>query len=89
VGIIRARLGVAENGMVWLTEDDLGFVSQHLVILLSPTAIVANMYDAYLRVYLEDSAYGCFLMGPSATSDIGAVLVHGAQGARSLSVYLL
>lgn len=94
VGVIRARLGVAENGMVWLTEEDLvvnalGILSQHLVILLSPQAIVGDMYDAYLRIHLEDTAYGCFMMGPSATADIGAVLVHGAQEARSLRVYLL
>ncbi|SJZ40238.1 L-lactate dehydrogenase complex protein LldG [Chitinophaga eiseniae] len=94
VVVIRARLGVAENGMVWLTEEDLtvnapGILPQHLVILLSPQAIVGNMYDAYLRIHLEDTAYGCFMMGPSATADIGAVLVHGAQGARSLCVYLL
>ncbi|WP_211999822.1 LUD domain-containing protein [Chitinophaga sp. HK235] len=94
VAVIRARFGVAENGMVWLTQEDLevnalGFLSQHLVILLSPQSIVCDMYDAYLRVHLEDTAYGCFMMGPSATADIGAVLVHGAQGARSLSVYLL
>ncbi|NIG56856.1 LUD domain-containing protein [Chitinophaga sp. Cy-1792] len=94
VGIIRARFGVAENGMVWLTQEDLvvnslGFLSQHLVILLQPTELVADMYDAYMRVFLDDTAYGCFMMGPSATADIGAVLVHGAQGARSLSVYLV
>ncbi|CAL1520448.1 LUD domain-containing protein [Chitinophaga sp. MM2321] len=93
VGVIRARFGVAENGMVWLTQEDLvhnalGFLSQHLVILLSPAEIVTDMYDAYLHVHLEDTAYGCFMMGPSATADIGAVLVHGAQGARSLRVYL-
>lgn len=94
VAVVRARLGVAENGMVWLTEEDLvinapDVFPQHLVILLSPQAIVRNMYDAYLRIHLEDTAYGCFMMGPSATADIGAVLVHGAQGARSLHVYLL
>lgn len=94
VAVIRARLGVAENGMVWLTEEDLvvnapGVLPPHLVILLSPQAIVGNMYDAYLRIHLEDTAYGCFVMGPSATADIEAVLVHGAQGARSLRVYLL
>jgi len=94
VGVIRAGFGVAENGMVWLTQEDLvvnalGFLAQHLVILLKPTELVADMYDAYMRVHLEDTAYGCFMMGPSATADIGAVLVHGAQGARSMSVYLV
>ncbi|WP_291909913.1 LUD domain-containing protein [Chitinophaga sp. CB10] len=94
VGVIRAGFGVAENGMVWLSQEDLvvnalGFLAQHLVILLKPTELVADMYDAYMRVHLEDTAYGCFMMGPSATADIGAVLVHGAQGARSMSVYLV
>ena len=30
--------------------------------------------------------YACFHTGPSATADIEGVLIHGAQGVRSLSV---
>jgi L-lactate dehydrogenase complex protein LldG len=30
-----------------------------------------------------------FLAGPSATGDIEGVIIHGAQGARSLTVLLL
>jgi len=94
VGVIRAQFGVSETGMVWLTERDmgisaLGFLSQHLIILLKPDELVRDMPEAYLRVYLDESNYGCFMLGPSATADIGAYMVRGAQGARSLTVFLM
>jgi L-lactate dehydrogenase complex protein LldG len=94
VGVVRAQFGVAESGAVWLTEEDLmvdalGFLSQHLIVLLDPEQIVADMHEAYARVRLDQTAFGCFMMGPSATGDIEATLVHGAQGARSLNVFFL
>src|SRR5580693_5120110 len=94
VGVVRARFGVAETGAVWLTQEDLivnslGFLSQHLVVLLDPKEIVANMHEAYARVHLDQTAFGCFMMGPSATGDIEATLVHGAQGPRTLNVLFL
>jgi L-lactate dehydrogenase complex protein LldG len=94
VGIVRAELGVAESGAVWLTQGDLvvnalGFLSQHLIVLLDPNEIVADMHEAYHRVRLDVTAYGCFMMGPSATADVEATLVHGAQGPRSLNVFFL
>jgi L-lactate dehydrogenase complex protein LldG len=94
VGVVRAQFGVAESGAVWLTQEDLivdglGFLSQHLVVLLDPEQIVADMHEAYHRTRLDLTAYGCFMMGPSATADIEATLVHGAQGVRSLNVFFL
>jgi L-lactate dehydrogenase complex protein LldG len=94
VGVVRAQFGIAETGAVWLTEEDLavnslGFLSQHLVVFLDPKEIVADMHEAYARVRLDDTAYGCFMMGPSATGDIEATMVHGAQGARSLNVFFI
>jgi L-lactate dehydrogenase complex protein LldG len=94
VGVVRAQFGVAETGAVWLTQEDmmanaLGFLSQHLVVFLDPKEIVADMHGAYARVRLDQTAYGCFMMGPSATGDIEATMVHGAQGARSLNVFFL
>ncbi|MDU1891407.1 MAG: LUD domain-containing protein [Dysgonomonas sp.] len=94
VGVIRAQFGVSETGMVWLTEEELGvnalgFLSQHLVILLKPDQLVRDMYEAYLQVHLDTHNYGCFMLGPSATADIGAYMVHGAQGARSLTVLFM
>ena len=94
VGVIRARFGVAETGMVWLTQEDLvvdalGVLAQHLVILLDPQQLVRDMYEAYERIDLQATNYGCFMLGPSATADIGAFMVRGAQGARSLTVIFL
>ena len=94
VGVFRARLGVAEAGAVWVTQDDLvvnalAVLSQHLVVLLDPAAIVRTMHDAYGRIELAASPYGVFLAGPSATGDIEGVIIRGAQGARSLTVLLL
>jgi len=94
VGVVRSPLGVAEAGAVWLTQGELvvsalGVLSQHLVVLLDPAAIVATMHDAYGRIDLAASPYGVFMAGPSATGDIEGVIIHGAQGARSLTVLLL
>jgi L-lactate dehydrogenase complex protein LldG len=94
VGIMRAQFAVAENGAVWLTQEDmivnaLGFLSQHLIILLDPAEITGNMHSAYKRVKLNEHNYGCFMMGPSATADINAVHIDGAQAARSLNVFLM
>jgi L-lactate dehydrogenase complex protein LldG len=94
VGVFRARLGVAEAGAVWVTQEDLvvnalGVLSQHLVVLLDPATIVGTMHEAYGRIDLAASPYGVFLAGPSATGDIEGVIIHGAQGARSMTVLLV
>ena len=94
VGVVRSPLGVAEAGAIWLTQGELivnalAVLSQHLVELLDPAAIVDTMHDAYGQIDLTASPYGVFLAGPSATGDIEGVIIHGAQGARSLTVLLL
>ena len=94
VGVVRARFGVAETGAVWVTQEDLvvnalAFLPQHLVVLLDPAELVRDMHEAYLRARPGDTPYGCFLAGPSATGDIEGVIIHGAQGPRTLDVLLL
>ncbi len=95
VGVVRSRLGVAEAGAVWLDQGDLthpalGVLAQHLVVLLDPAAIVPTLHDAYGgRLDPSASPYGVFMAGPSATGDIEGVIIHGAQGARTLTVMLL
>jgi L-lactate dehydrogenase complex protein LldG len=94
VGVIRSPLAVAEAGAVWVTQEELvvdalGVLSQHLVVLLDPAVVVETMYDAYERIDLTASPYGVFLAGPSATGDIEGVIIHGAQGARSVTVLFL
>ena len=91
VGVVRAAFGVAETGSVWLSEREfvvnaLGFLSQHLVVLLERRAIVANLHDAYQQRGFFDARYAVLMTGPSATADIEGVLVRGAQGIRTLTV---
>jgi L-lactate dehydrogenase complex protein LldG len=91
VGIVRAGFGVAETGSVFLTEDHfkinaLGFLSQHLVVLLDTRDIVPNLHHAYRHRGFFDARYAVFMTGPSATADIEGVLIRGAQGIRSLTV---
>jgi L-lactate dehydrogenase complex protein LldG len=93
VAVVRSPLGVAEAGAVWLTQahlvvNALGVLTQHLVVLLDPATVVAEMHDAYERLDLAADPYGVFMSGPSATGDIEGVIVHGAQGARTLTVLL-
>lgn len=94
VGVVRAVFGVAETGSVWLTDAQfgvsaLGFLSQHLVVLLDPARIVAGIQDAYRERGEFDSGYGVLMTGPSATADIEGILIHGAQGIRTLTVVIV
>ncbi len=89
--IVHASFAVAETGSVLLSETDLrvnavAYLAQHLIVLLDPADIVVNLHHAYRRPEFHDRHYACFHTGPSATADIEGVLIHGAQGVRSLSV---
>jgi L-lactate dehydrogenase complex protein LldG len=89
--IVRASFAVAETGSVLLSDADLhvnavAYLAQHLIVLLDPADIVINMHHAYRRREFQVRHYAAFHSGPSATADIEGVLIHGAQGVRSLSV---
>jgi L-lactate dehydrogenase complex protein LldG len=89
--IVRASFGVAEAGSVLLSDVDLrvnavAYLAQHLIVLLDPADILINLHHAYRRPEFRERHYASFHTGPSATADIEGVLIHGAQGVRSLSV---
>lgn len=91
---IKAELGVAENGSVWLYESQMGnrlmpFICQHLAILIRKESIVATMHHAYEKIDSAKEGFGVFLAGPSKTADIEQSLVIGAHGARSLRVFIV
>jgi len=91
LAIVRASFGVAETGSVLLSDRDLklnavGYLAQHLIVLLDPAHLVFNLHQAYQRSEFRERHYACFHTGPSATADIEGVLIHGAQGVRSLAV---
>lgn len=94
LAIIQARLAVAENGAVWLTEEVMGqriipYISQHLVVIVRESDIVSTMHDAYARIASEDYGFGGFIGGPSKTADIEQALVLGAHGPLSMTVYVI
>ena len=88
--IVRASFGVAETGSVLSDADPrvnaVAYLAQHLIVLPDPADIVVNLHHAYRRPEFRDRHYASFHTGPSATADIEGVLIHGAQGVRSLSV---
>jgi L-lactate dehydrogenase complex protein LldG len=89
--IVRASFAVAETGSILLSDANLhvnavAYLAQHLIVLLDPVDIVINLHHAYRRREFHDRHYASFHSGPSATADIEGVLIHGAQGVRSLSV---
>jgi len=94
VGVVRAAFGVAETGSVWLSEEELkvnalAYLAQHLIVLLDPTRIVGNLHQAYCDDRFKTARYAVLVTGPSATADIEGVLIHGAQGVRSLTVAMV
>jgi len=94
VGVVRARFGVAETGSVWFSEREyvvnaLGYIVQHLVVLLDSAQMIDGLQDLYRRPDFREARYAALVTGPSATADIEGVLIRGAQGVRSLTVVWL
>ncbi|RYU95997.1 LutC/YkgG family protein [Emticicia agri] len=92
LAVVEGVVGVAENGAIWVPEANminraLPFITQHLVLVLDKTNIVANMHEAYKKLDTIGN-YGAFIAGPSKTADIEQSLVIGAHGARSMMVIL-
>ena len=91
--VTEAEMGVGEMGSVWVTDRSLRYapcalMSRHLFVLLDATKIVGGLHQAYARLSLRDQQYGSFFTGPSATADIEAVHITGAQGPLSMTVLL-
>ena len=92
--IVSTTLAVAENGAVWITENDvqervLPFITQHLAVILHKQNIVSTMHDAYQVIGNAEFGFATFIAGPSKTADIEQSLVVGAHGARSMIVFVL
>lgn len=91
--IAESEMGVGEMGSVWMTGETLhqaacALLSRHLFIFLDSKKIVGGMHDAYASLKIGKHQYGSFFTGPSATADIEAVHITGAQGPLSLTVML-
>lgn len=94
LAIIKGEFGVAENGAIWLSEDQmqlrvLPFITNDLIIILNKKDICLHMHQAYKLIVERKCNFGLFISGPSKTADIEQCLVIGAQGAMSLTVFLI
>ena len=93
VFVAQAKVGVAENGCLWLDETIFehriaAFSCQHTLIVIDSKNIVPTMHQAYEMIRIDQTGYGVFIAGPSKTADIEQSLVVGAQGAISNTVIL-
>lgn len=91
---LKATLGVAENGAVWLYESQiinrlLPFICQHLILVIDKKDIVPTMHHAYKKIDIAKEGFGIFIAGPSKTADIEQSLVIGAHGARTATIYVI
>lgn len=94
LAVLEGSFGVAENGAIWLTEDQMSqrvlpFIPQHLALIITQEGLVANMHQAYDKIGEAGYGYGLFIAGPSKTADIEQSLVLGAHGPRSLTIFLM
>lgn len=93
LAIVEGRVGVCENGAVWIQQDveqrTVYFIADALVILLDRRQLVNNMHEAYERIDTGEYGYGVFISGPSKTADIEQALVLGAHGAADVTVILV
>ncbi|TWF39703.1 L-lactate dehydrogenase complex protein LldG [Chitinophaga polysaccharea] len=94
MAIVPGQWGVAENGAIWITEEDihvrvLPFICQHLAIVLPRERLLPTMHEAYEQIGAPQSGFGVFIAGPSKTADIEQSLVLGAHGAKSLVVFVI
>ena len=94
IALMDAQFGVAENGAVWLAEEQyairaLPFICTHLAVLLRKQDIVPDMHAAYHRIGGSDYGFGLFIAGPSKTADIEQSLVLGAHGPKSMTVFVI
>lgn len=88
LAIVKGNFAVAENGAVWIKDEDnrhrsLYFIAQNIIIVVNKNDIVNNMHEAYTKIEFENSGYGVFVSGPSKTADIEQSLVIGAHGPKS------
>lgn len=94
-GVSAARLGIADYGSVVLEADAAGseavsvFPERHVAVVRAGD-VVPGMAEAIPRLgdRLRDGASAVIATGPSATADMGA-LVIGAHGPREVEIVLV
>ncbi|WP_372768757.1 lactate utilization protein C [Lutibacter sp.] len=94
LAILKGEFGVAENGAIWISDAQfsiriLPFITNDLALILQKKDLCLHMHDAYKIIANRTRTFGLFISGPSKTADIEQCLVIGAQGAMSLTIFLV
>lgn len=89
----EGELGVGEMGSIWVTDQSLkrapaALLCRRLFVFLDAKKIIGGLHEAYASLKLGETSYGSFFTGPSATADIEAVHITGAQGPLSFTALL-
>ncbi len=92
--VIESKLAVAENGAVWINDNDimiraLPFIAAHLAVIIHKQNIAATMHDAYNKIADMEYGFATFISGPSKTADIEQALVLGAHGPKTMTAFIL
>ncbi|MBD0831867.1 LutC/YkgG family protein [Aestuariibaculum sediminum] len=93
LAIIKGSIAVAENGAVWVSDEDmfvraLPFITNDLILVVPKNAVYLHMHEVFEVISKREKTFGTFISGPSKTADIEQCLVVGAHGAISLTVVL-
>lgn len=88
LAIVKGNFAVAENGAVWVKNENnrhrcIYYIAQNIVTIVDENEILNNMHEAYLQVDFNKEGWGAFVSGPSKTADIEQSLVIGAHGPKS------
>ena len=91
--VTEGVLGVGETGSIWVTDQSLNhaacaLLAHRLFIFLDSQKIEGGLHQTYAKLKLNDTQYGSFFSGPSATADIEAVRITGAQGPLALTALI-
>lgn len=89
----EATMAVGETGSLLVTTKSLGnpaaaLLSTDLYLLIDRRKMVEGLQDAYSIIDFTENRYTTFFSGPSATADIEAVHITGAQGEISLTALM-
>lgn len=93
VCVAQATMAVGETGSLLVDTASLGepaaaLFSTDLFLLVDRQSMVSSLQQAYENMDLTSQRYTALFSGPSATADIEAVHVTGAQGEISLTALL-
>jgi len=96
VGIVQADGGAAETGTLVLVSGHgqptaMAFLPEHCIAVVPASAIRLD-YNAVIRAHCAGRDWPRsinLVTGPSRTADIEEVLLLGAHGPRSLTIYVL